>query len=60
MPKKVMNAMKIHFVENMDDVLKAALIRGIPSADEKQINVRTEMSEQKAKGEESQDPPVRH
>ncbi|NOR14773.1 MAG: endopeptidase La [Candidatus Aminicenantes bacterium] len=60
MPKKVMSAMKIHFVANMDDVLKAALIRDIPGADNKEIPVSAEISEQKAKGEESQDPPVRH
>jgi ATP-dependent Lon protease len=60
MPKKVMSAMKVHFVANMDDVLKAALIRDIPGADNKEIPVSAEISEQKAKGEESQEPPVRH
>ena len=42
MPKKIMSAMKIHFVETMDDVLKVALIRDIPGLDKKQIPVSPE------------------
>jgi len=60
MPKKIMSAMKIHFVETMDEVLKVALVREIPSLDKKQVPVSGELSEQKTKGEDSQEPPVRH
>ena len=60
MPKKIMSAMKIHFVETMDEVLKVALTKEIPTGDKKQIAVQTELTKDKSKGEDSQEPPVRH
>lgn len=60
MPKKIMSAMKIHFVETMDEVLKVALTKEITAGGEKQVAVQPELTEEKSKGEESQEPPVRH
>jgi hypothetical protein len=31
MPKNILDEMKIHFVENMDDVLEIALIKELPA-----------------------------
>jgi len=60
MPKKVMDAMKIHFVETMDEVLKIALTREIPDKGKKNVPLTSDATEDKEEREDSQEPPVTH
>jgi len=60
MPKKVMDAMKIHFVETMDEVLKIALTREIPDKGKNKVPLAAESTEDEEEREESQEPPVTH
>ncbi|MGB2908939.1 MAG: endopeptidase La [Candidatus Aminicenantaceae bacterium] len=60
MPKKVMDAMKIHFVETMDEVLKIALTMDIPDKGKKNVPLVAESTEDEEEREESQEPPVTH
>ncbi len=61
MPKKIKEAMKIHFVTTMDEVLKIALTKPLPEKAKKGgVPLAPEVSEVKEKREESQEPPVAH
>jgi ATP-dependent Lon protease len=59
--KKITEDMKIHFVENMDEVLKIALTRELPvKAEKKKIAVSSELSKRDQEGEGPQEPPLTH
>jgi len=60
MPPKIKKSMKIHFVETMDEVLKIALTKELPSSpdSEKNISIRSDVNENKDK--ESQDSSITH
>jgi len=52
MPKKILEEMKIHFVENMEDVLEIALIKELPAKLKKsKIDVSPEASKEEEDGE---------
>ncbi len=60
LPKKIKKAMKIHFVETMDEVLKIALTKKISfeKDDKKNISMRSDINDNKDK--ESQDSSITH
>jgi ATP-dependent Lon protease len=59
--KNITEDMKIHFVENMDEVLKIALTRELPvKAEKKKIAVSSELSKRDEEGEGPQEPPLTH
>lgn len=59
--KNITKDMKIHFVENMDEVLKIALTRELPvKAEKKKIAVSSELSKRDEEGEGTQEPPLTH
>lgn len=59
--KNITQDMKIHFVENMDEVLKIALTRELPvKAEKKKIAVSSELSKRDEEGEGPQEPPLTH
>jgi len=61
LPKKIKEAMKIHFVASMDEVLKIALTKPLPEKAKKGgVPLAPEVSDEKEKREESQEPPVAH
>lgn len=60
MPKKVLDTMKIHFVQTMDEVLKIALTKDIDKKLEKQVAVSSQIEENKDKEEGPTDPRVTH
>jgi len=60
-PKNIMEDLKIHFVENMDEVLKIALTRELPvKAEKKKIAVSSELPKRDEEGEGPQKPPLTH
>jgi ATP-dependent Lon protease len=60
-PKNITEDMKIHFVENMDEVLKIALTRELPvKAEKKKIAVSSEFPKRDGEGEGPQEPPLTH
>ncbi|MBL7084019.1 MAG: endopeptidase La [Candidatus Aminicenantes bacterium] len=61
MPKKVKEEMKIHFVENMDEVLEIALTKELPKKLRKsKIAIFSELTKRDEEGESSQEPPITH
>lgn len=59
--KNITQDMKIHFVENMDEVLKIALTRELPvKAEKKKIAVSSELSKRDEEGEGPQEPSLTH
>jgi ATP-dependent Lon protease len=58
MPKKVKDAMKIHFVETMDEVLKIALTKAIPEKDKKDISETPEVADKTQDTKDSQEPSI--
>ena len=60
MPKKIMDSMKIHFVETMDEVLKVALTKDIPEKNGKKVTLDSDVSESKEDQGEASEPPVAH
>ena len=60
MPKKILDAMKIHFVENMDEALKIALKKDIYKKLKKQVAVSSQIEDEKEKKEDPPDPCVTH
>lgn len=59
LPKKIKAEMKIHFVENMDDVLKIVLTKDISKKVRTPVPSDEPESEEKSK-EETSEPPVTH
>lgn len=60
-PKNILEDLKIHFVENMDEVLKIALTRELPvKAEKKKIAVSSELPKRDEEGEGPQKPPLTH
>jgi len=63
MPKIIKQDMKIHLVENMDEVLKIVLTRELPKKTrekkEKEVSLPSQIS-QEGKGEGPQEPPLTH
>jgi ATP-dependent Lon protease len=60
-PKNITEDMKIHFVENMDEVLRIALTRELPvKPEKKKIAVSSELSKRDEEGEGTQEPPLTH
>ena len=60
LPKKVKDSMKIHFVGNMDEVLKVALIKSIPVKGKKSLEEASDRSESDEDQKEIPEPPVAH
>ena len=60
MPKNVKDAMKIHFVETMDEVLKIALTKEIPNKGKNTLPEDSEAPDDGEEHEESQEPPIAH
>jgi ATP-dependent Lon protease len=60
MPKKIKDAMKIHFVETMEEVLKIALTKEMPGQGKKGVPQASDVPEDDEEREESQEPPVTH
>ncbi len=61
LPKKVKDDMKIHFVENMDQVLEIALTeKYLEKINKEKLTLTSEISEGEEKAEEKQEPPVTH
>jgi ATP-dependent Lon protease len=58
MPKNVKDDMTIHFVENMDEVLKLALVRELPKKGK--IPVSSKVSKEGEKRDEPKEPPLTH
>jgi hypothetical protein len=57
MPKNILDEMKIHFVENMDDVLEIALIKELPAKLKRsKIDVSPEASKDEEDGESPPEP----
>jgi len=63
MPKIIKKDMKIHLVENMDEVLKIALTRELPQkvkGEKETIAISADISQEEGKGEGPQEPPLIH
>ncbi len=58
LPKKVKDDIKIHFVENMDEVLEVALTRELPK--KRKIAASSDLPEGEEEGGGPQEPPVAH
>jgi ATP-dependent Lon protease len=58
LPKKVKDAMKIHFVETMDEVLKIALTKPILDKGKKDVPEAPDVAEKTQDAEDSQEPPI--
>jgi ATP-dependent Lon protease len=61
LPKKVRDDIKIHFVENMDQVLEIALTeKYLEKIKKEQLPISSELSESEEEGNGKQEPPVTH
>jgi ATP-dependent Lon protease len=61
LPKKVRDDMKLHFVENMDQVLEIALTeKYLEKIKKEKLPLTSEISESEEKADEKQEPPVTH
>ncbi|MGD9345968.1 MAG: endopeptidase La [Candidatus Aminicenantes bacterium] len=61
LPKKVRDDMKIHFVENMDQVLEIALTeKYLEKIKKDQLQIASELPEGEKEGNGKQEPPVTH
>ncbi len=60
LPKNILEEMKIHFVENMDEVLKIALIRKLPEKREKKKVAVPSALPKREEGEGPQEPSLTH
>jgi len=58
-PKKILEDIKMHFVENMDEVLTHSLIEELPENIRKDRTAQTEIVKS-TKEEETQEPPITH
>lgn len=59
-PKNIKDDIAIHFVENMDEVLKIALTQELFPLTQKQVEVAREVEKIEGEGEGPQEPPVTH
>ncbi len=60
-PKNIKESMNIHFVENMDEVLKIALTKSLSKVIKKdKMAISSQISSREGEGEGPQEPPVTH
>lgn len=59
-PKNVKDDINVHFVNNMDEVLKIALVKDLPEKVKKDMAVSSDISDRKGEGEGPQNPPLPH
>jgi len=60
-PKNILENMRIHYVERMDDVLKVALTKPLPTGRKKEeVSIPAELPKREETGEGSQEPPLTH
>ncbi len=60
-PKNITESINIYFVEKMDDVLKIALTKPLPSGRKKEkVSIPSDLPEREETGEGSQEPPLTH
>lgn len=59
-PKNIKDDIAIHFVENMDEVLKIALTQELFLMTQKQVEVTSDVEKREGEGEGPQKPPVTH